>query len=43
MIEKGTHEALLAGNGKYAELWNAQAQYYVEGETAGNVKTVVEM
>lgn len=33
VIEKGTHEALLAGNGKYAELWNAQAQYYVEGET----------
>ena len=43
VIEKGTHEALLAGNGKYAELWNAQAQYYVEGETARNVKTVVEM
>ncbi|MCM1119006.1 MAG: ABC transporter ATP-binding protein/permease [bacterium] len=29
VIEKGSHEGLLAGGGKYAELWNAQAQYYV--------------
>lgn len=29
VIEKGSHEGLLASGGKYAELWNAQAQYYV--------------
>ena len=29
IVQHGTHEALLAeSNGKYAELWNAQAQYY---------------
>lgn len=28
VIEKGSHEGLLAQGGKYAELWNAQAQYY---------------
>ena len=31
VIQQGTHEALLSEqNGKYAALWNAQAQYYVE-------------
>ena len=31
VIQQGTHEALLADvDGKYAALWNAQAQYYVE-------------
>lgn len=29
VIEKGSHEGLLAQGGKYSELWNAQAQYYV--------------
>lgn len=30
VIEKGSHEGLLENkNGKYFELWNAQAQYYV--------------
>lgn len=29
VIEKGSHEGLLALGGKYAELWNAQAKYYV--------------
>jgi ATP-binding cassette subfamily B protein len=30
LIQRGDHESLLADtNGKYAELWNAQAQYYV--------------
>lgn len=30
MVQQGTHEALLAQeHGKYCELWNAQAQYYV--------------
>lgn len=28
LVERGTHEGLLAAHGKYAELWNAQAQYY---------------
>ncbi len=31
VIRQGTHEALLAEeNGKYAALWNAQAQYYTK-------------
>ena len=30
IAERGSHETLLAQNGKYAALWNAQAQYYVE-------------
>lgn len=29
VIEKGSHDELLARDGKYSELWNAQAQYYV--------------
>lgn len=29
LVESGTHTELLAANGKYAELWNAQAKYYV--------------
>ncbi len=28
ITERGSHDELLAANGKYAELWNAQAQYY---------------
>lgn len=31
IVQVGTHEELLADiNGKYYELWNAQAQYYIE-------------
>lgn len=31
VIQEGTHEELLENlDGKYSELWNAQAQYYVE-------------
>ena len=31
VIQQGAHEALLAeADGKYAQLWNAQAQYYTE-------------
>lgn len=29
VIEKGSHDELLARGGKYSELWNAQAQYYM--------------
>ncbi len=30
LIETGTHNELVSANGKYAELWNAQASYYLE-------------
>lgn len=31
VIQQGTHDELVADeNGKYHELWNAQAQYYIE-------------
>lgn len=29
LVETGSHQMLLDKNGKYSELWNAQAQYYV--------------
>ena len=28
IVEEGNHEELMAGNGLYSKLWNAQAQYY---------------
>lgn len=34
VVQQGTHESLTADeNGKYFELWNAQAQYYAEKHT----------
>lgn len=29
LVETGTHQELLNADGKYSELWNAQAKYYV--------------
>ena len=29
LVQTGTHSQLLNENGKYAELWNAQAKYYI--------------
>ena len=29
LVETGTHQELLNANGKYSELWNAQAKYYL--------------
>lgn len=29
LVESGTHQELLAAEGKYARLWNAQAKYYL--------------
>jgi ATP-binding cassette subfamily B protein len=35
IIQKGTHDELLKDtNGKYYELWNAQAKYYNGKESA---------
>ena len=35
ILQQGTHEALLEqASGKYAQLWNAQAQYYTPAESA---------
>ena len=33
IAEEGTHESLLKKNGKYAELFEVQAQYYREEES----------
>ena len=30
LVEIGTHNELVSANGKYAELWNAQASYYMK-------------
>ncbi|MBP3323500.1 MAG: ABC transporter ATP-binding protein, partial [Clostridia bacterium] len=32
IAEEGTHESLLAKKGKYAELFEVQAQYYKDGK-----------
>ena len=37
IIEQGTHSQLLAGNGKYADMWHKQADTYMEAE--GEVST----
>ena len=29
LVQTGTHSQLLNENGKYTELWNAQAKYYI--------------
>lgn len=29
LVETGTHSELMSKNGKYADLWNAQAKYYI--------------
>ena len=29
LVETGTHQQLIENNGRYSELWNAQAKYYV--------------
>jgi ATP-binding cassette subfamily B protein len=39
LVQRGSHEALLAdAHGKYRELWEAQAQYYMPG-SSGDWKT----
>lgn len=30
LVETGTHNELISANGRYVELWNAQASYYLE-------------
>ena len=38
IVQHGAHEALLAeSGGKYAELWNAQAQYYTDAQAGAEV------
>lgn len=38
VVQHGTHEELVADdNGKYHELWHAQAQYYTEDEDSADV------
>ena len=36
IVQQGSHEELLSEeNGKYYELWNAQAKYYTEENAGG--------
>ena len=43
IVQTGTHEELLADvNGKYYELWHAQAQYYAKKEQGGMQRAVLE-
>ena len=39
IVQHGAHEALLAeSGGKYAELWNAQAQYYTDAQAGAEAE-----
>ena len=43
LVETGTHNDLLKLNGKYAKLWNAQAEYYLnqkDDENNANKKDI---
>jgi ABC-type multidrug transport system fused ATPase/permease subunit len=40
MVEYGTHESLLKAGGAYSEMFNVQAQYYVENGEEGDRETV---
>ena len=42
IVEEGTHEDLLNLNGRYAEMFNVQSQYYKEGDQGYEVKTSSE-
>lgn len=39
IVEEGTHEKLLSLNGRYAEMFNVQSQYYKEGDEDYDVET----
>ncbi len=40
LVELGSHDSLMEKNGKYANMFNVQAQYYREEETEGEVEKV---
>ena len=40
MVEYGTHDSLLKAGGAYSEMFNVQAQYYVENGEEGTDKAV---
>ena len=37
IVQDGSHEALVKEDGKYQELWNVQAQYYISNKDKDNV------
>ncbi|MCL2774179.1 MAG: ABC transporter ATP-binding protein/permease [Oscillospiraceae bacterium] len=42
LIQRGSHDALISDeNGKYHELWNAQAQYYQENNETDNINAAI--
>ena len=43
IVQRGSHDALLTdASGKYAEMWNAQAQYYQEDEAPTSIPLLRE-
>lgn len=43
IVERGSHQELLAQNGKYAEMWRAQAEKYRLGMAGMNDRKIIEI
>ena len=42
MVELGSHDELMEKNGKYADMFNVQAQYYRDNEEGEEMQQEVE-